>query len=98
MLTHPHSSHSAFPCGIDFPGGKSMDTPLHTQVCNSIAKLRFKGQFERAMTKALKKKINLALLDFILIAGCALGTSIIEQNWFPSFDKFKEPWICSLDT
>ena len=55
MLTHPHSSHSAFPCGIDFPGGESMDTPLHTQVCNSIAKLRFKGQFERAMTKALKK-------------------------------------------
>ena len=27
MLTHPHSSHSAFPCGIDFPGGESTDTP-----------------------------------------------------------------------
>ena len=56
MLTHPHSSHSAFPCGIDFPGGESTDTPLHTQVYNSIAKLRFKRQVERAMTKALKKK------------------------------------------
>lgn len=52
MLTHPHSSHSAFPYDIDFPGGESMDTPFHTQVYNSIAKLRFKGQFERAVTKA----------------------------------------------
>ena len=52
LLTHPHSSYSAFPYGSDFPGGESMDTPLYIQVYNSIAKLRFKGQFERAMTKA----------------------------------------------
>ena len=50
------------------------------------------------MTKVKEKKINPVLLDFILIAECALGTRIIKQAWFLSFDKFKEPWICSQDT
>lgn len=49
------------------------------------------------MTKT-KIKINPALLDFILIAGCALGTGIIKQAWFLSFDVFKEPWSCSQGT
>lgn len=57
------------------------------------------GPFERAMTKAKrKKKINPVLLDFNLIAGCGPGTRIIKQAWFALFDVFKGPWICSQDT
>lgn len=52
------------------------------------------------MTKGKKKKkrINPVLLDFILTAGCVLGTWIRKQAWVSASDKFNEPRIRSPDT